>query len=216
MNTIIVFDFETDGKDPYKCQPVQLAACAINAKTLEIKENGYFSSDMKPDDPSLSDDDTIDWHAKIKGCKREDVLKRWDKAPAGKHVFDLFVKFVHEHNWKKNKFSAPVPAGHNINKFDLIILDRMIAKYGMDKDYLFHPRDVIDTVNISMLWMESLAEPKSYSMDVLRPFFGFSSEGSHDAIKDVEDCAQLVIKYMRLFRRIAPTIKFKGSFADAA
>ena len=39
---IIVFDWETDGKDPNTCNPVELAAIPINPRTLEICEKPSF------------------------------------------------------------------------------------------------------------------------------------------------------------------------------
>ena len=47
---IIVFDWETDGKDPYSCNPVELAAVPVDPRTLDIKEDRAFKAVIKPDD----------------------------------------------------------------------------------------------------------------------------------------------------------------------
>ena len=53
---------------------------------------------------------------------------------------------------------------------------------------------------------------KSYSMDSLRDYFGISKDGAHDAIKDVKDTAEIMIRFMKLHRNLASKIKFKNSF----
>ena len=40
---IIVFDFETGSRNPYKTQPTQIAAVVIHGKSLNIKTNGVFN-----------------------------------------------------------------------------------------------------------------------------------------------------------------------------
>lgn len=217
MNTIIVFDFETTGVDPHTCQPVQLAAVAINSKTLEIKPNSEFKSDIQPIDFNTIAEDNIKFHAKNRKCGSEDIIARWKAAPQPQHVFDQFFKYVHNQNWKKTKWWAPVAAGHNILRFDMIILDRMLKEYGHDKDYFFHPRDCLDTMFMCLHWFESLDEPKSYSWDNLRPFFGFSEaskENAHDALQDVYDTAALLVRFLKLHRRYAEQVNFKGAFTN--
>ena len=43
-NKICVFDFETDGRDPHKVNPVQLAAVIVDPRKLEIIKNAEFNS----------------------------------------------------------------------------------------------------------------------------------------------------------------------------
>ena len=61
-------------------------------------------------------------------------------------------------------------------------------------------------------WFENDDSLKSYSMDNLRDYLGISKEGAHDALKDVRDTAEVLIRFMRLHRNIASKVKFKGSF----
>ena len=53
---IIVFDFETGGRNPHKCQPTQIAAVAIHARKLTLQPGGTFNSEMRP---ILNDDKAI-------------------------------------------------------------------------------------------------------------------------------------------------------------
>ena len=54
---IIVFDFETGSRNPYKTQPTQIAAVAIHGRKLTVQPGGYFNSEMRP---ILDDDKAID------------------------------------------------------------------------------------------------------------------------------------------------------------
>ena len=48
---IIVFDFETGGRNPLRCQPTQIAAIALDGRNFRLK--GEFNSMMRP----ILDDD---------------------------------------------------------------------------------------------------------------------------------------------------------------
>jgi DNA polymerase III epsilon subunit-like protein len=63
------------------------------------------------------------------------------------------------------------------------------------------------------MWFESLDEPKAYNMDELRRFFGIELEGGHDALKDVRDTADLIVRFMKLTRKYACKVNFKGACA---
>ena len=51
---IIVFDFETGGRNPLKCQPTLIAAIALDGRNFKLK--GTFNSEMRP---ILDDDKAI-------------------------------------------------------------------------------------------------------------------------------------------------------------
>ena len=50
-------------------------------------------------------------------------------------------------------------------------------------------------------------------MDYLRDYFGMDKENAHDALQDVKDTANLLIKFMRLQRSLLKKVKFEKSFA---
>ena len=55
-------------------------------------------------------------------------------------------------------------------------------------------------------------ELKNYTLDNLREYLGISKEGAHDALKDVKDTAQIMIRFLRLHRNLSSKIKFKEYF----
>ena len=234
-NYICVYDFETDSPDPLTTQPVQLAACMLHPITLDIVEGSEWCSWMRPvdikDDTYLDEHmDTIVWHTKnynpnfgnMSQDERDEAVKAiyttWLEAPDQDQVFKNFANYLLEYNSnqsRRTKFGAPIRAGANIRNFDNLIIDRLSKLYGQSgedgKTKMFHPRDIIDITEISFLWFESLPEPKRYNMDTLREFFGLETVGAHDALKDIRDEAWMIQRYMKLFRRYAKSVKFKGA-----
>lgn len=224
---ICVFDFETDGSDPDKCSPVQLACVIVDPIKLEIVPNSEFNVNFKPEVMEdnidyIYDTDIIDFHAKVKSCSKDAVYSEWRKYPSQEVSWKSFVSYLDKYHCsgrkKKSIFSAPIAAGYNINRFDLRIINRLSIKYKNieakeNTSSLFYPRDVIDLMNLVFYWFEN-TDLKSYSLDSMRDYFGISKDGGHDAIKDVKDTANLLIRFLRLHRSLAQKIKFKGSFAN--
>jgi DNA polymerase III epsilon subunit-like protein len=225
-NKICVFDFETDGSDPKECSPVQIAAVMIDPISLEIIDNSEFNINFKPEVLSENNEyeyqtDILDFHAKVKGCSKDDVLEQWKQYPPQQQSWKMFTEYLlkyHTRSSKKSPFSAPIAAGYNIHRFDLKIIDRLSNKYGnVDKERcsnIFFNRDIIDVMNLVFYWFEHNNDLKSYSMDNLRDYLGISKEGAHDALKDVKDCAEVLIRFMKLHRNLADKVKFKDSFKN--
>jgi DNA polymerase III epsilon subunit-like protein len=69
-------------------------------------------------------------------------------------------------------------------------------------------------MNVVFYWFENSNELKNYTLDNLREYLGISKEGAHDALKDVQDTANILIRFMKLHRNIAKKVKFKGSFVN--
>lgn len=225
-NKICVFDMETDGSDPRTCSPVQLAAVIIDPISLEIVKGSEFNINFKPetletDDNYVYTTDILDFHSKVKGCSKDDILNSWKTYPKQSQAWDMFVNYLdkyHSRSSKKSQFSAPVAAGYNINRFDLVIVDRLSNKYKNTnkegKTDLFYPRDVIDVINLVFYWFENNDEIKSLSLDNLREYFGIDKDGAHDALKDVIDTANIMIRFLKLHRSLSAKIKFKGAFKN--
>lgn len=225
-NKICVFDFETDGSDPRVCSPVQIAAVMVDPIKLEIMPKSEFNINFKPEVIEQDEDyeyqtDILDFHAKVKGCSKDQVLSEWKQYPKQSNAWEMFVNYLdkyHTRTSKKSQFSAPIAAGYNIYRFDLPIIDRLSQKYNNlnkeGKTDLFYPRDVIDGINLVFYWFEHNEDLKNYSLDTIRDYFGISKEGAHDAIKDVKDTAQIIIRFMRLHRNLSSKIKFKNSFIN--
>lgn len=223
-NKICVFDFETDGSDPRVCSPVQIAAVIVDPIKLEIIPNSEFNINFKPE--VLENDenyeyttDILDFHSKVKGCSKEAVFEEWKNYPKQQQSWQIFTNYLdkyHSRSSKKNQFSAPIAAGYNIYRFDLKIIDRLSQKYNnVNKEQtssIFYPRDVIDVMNIVFYWFEHNQDLKSYTMDSLRDYFGIDKTGAHDAIKDVKDTAEIMIRFLKLHRSLASKVKFRDSF----
>tara|TARA_R110000744_G_scaffold174750_3_gene293507 strand:+ start:693 stop:1385 length:693 start_codon:yes stop_codon:yes gene_type:complete len=222
LNTrdIIVFDFETGSRNPLKTQPTQIAAVVIHGKSLKLKEGGIFNSEMKPildDEEAIAagldpvEDEALDITRKTR--------KALAKAPTPKYVWRKFGKFCAMHNWKGTSWFNPIAAGYNINHFDLPIAERMCQMYGpVDKKSgrqdIFHKIYKIDLMDTVYMWMESNPSVHSISMDSMRDMLGMSKENAHDALQDVKDTANILIKFMKLHRELSPKVKFEKAFAN--
>lgn len=224
-NKICVFDFETDGSDPDNCSPVQLAAVIVDPINLEIIPNSEFNIFFKPEVLENNSEykyttDILDFHAKVKGCSKDEIFSQWLKYPRQEHSWKMFVDYLdkyHTRNSKKSQFSAPIAAGYNIFRFDLKIIDRLSVKYKNtnkeNRSDLFFPRDTVDLMNLVFYWFENNNDIKSYTLDTIREYFGIDKEGAHDALKDVKDTANIMIRFLKLHRNLSKKIKFKGAFA---
>lgn len=223
-NKICVFDFETDGSNPKECSPVQIAAVIVDPIKLEIVPNSEFNINFKPEVLESNHEykyttDILDFHSKVKGCSKDDVMKEWKNYPKQQQSWNMFVNYLdkyHSRSSKKSQFSAPIASGYNIHKFDLKIIERLSQKYGNtnkeETSNIFYPRDVIDVMGLVFFWFENNPDLKKYSMDSLREYFGIDKEGAHDAIKDVKDTADIMIRFMKLHRSLSSKVKFKDSF----
>lgn len=215
---IIVFDFETGGRNPLRCQPTQIAAIALDGRNFRLK--GEFNSMMRPildDDKALKAGvDPIEEGAlKVTGQTRSQLAR----APLPKGVWKKFVAFVNKYNWKGTPYFAPIPAGFNILGYDMKIVDRLCKEYGPYDDKregqkLFHQIYKIDVMDDVWLWTEGDPDVKSISMDSLRERMGLSSENAHDALQDVKDTANIFIKLQRSRRAVYRNMQFEKAFAD--
>jgi len=214
----IVFDFETGSRNPQKTQPTQIAALALDGRNFRLK--GTFNSEMRPiidDDKAIAAGlDPLEEEAlRITGKNREDLAK----APLPKTVWKKFESFVNQFNWKGTQFFAPIPAGFNIIGFDMIIANRMCEQYGSyDKERkqqkIFSKIYKIDMMDNMFMWTEGDPSIKSISMDSLRDRMGLSKENAHDALQDVKDTANIMIKFMKTHRSVYRNLKIDKAFAD--
>lgn len=228
LQKICVFDLETDGSNPDVCSPVQIAAVMVDPNKLDIIPDSEFNITIKPEaleqnpEYAYGDSDVLDFHAKVRGSSKEDILNSWKQYQKQDHGWNMFVSYLdmyHTRSSKKSCFSAPIAAGYNINRFDLRIIDRLSKKFdNLNKEgrsSLFYPRDSVDIMNLVFYWFEGNNELKNYTLDNLRDYLGISKEGSHDALKDVNDTAQILIRFLRLHRNLSKKIKFKSSFVGS-
>jgi DNA polymerase III epsilon subunit-like protein len=226
IQKICVFDLETDGANPDICSPVQIAAVMVDPVRLEIIKDSEFNIMIKPEalenDPNYtySDSDVLDFHAKVRSSTKDKILASWLEYPKQDHSWNMFISYLdmyHIRSSNKSCFTAPIAAGYNINRFDLRIIERLSKKYNnLNKEgrsSLFYPRDVIDIMNLVFYWFEGNNELKNYTLDNLRDYLGINKDGAHDALKDVQDTANILIRFLKLHRNMSQKIKFKSSFS---
>lgn len=221
---------ETDGINPDQCSPVQIAAIIVDPIKLEIVKDSEFNINLKPelldnnDNYKYEDSDVLDFHSKVRGCSKAAILESWQKHQPQEAGWKMFVSYLEMYHIRSNRskkscFSAPIAAGFNINRFDSRIIERLSKKYdNLNKEgrsSLFYPRDVIDVMNILFYWFEYNNELKNYTLDNLRDYLGIDKTNAHDALKDVKDTAEIMIRFLRLHRSLSSKIKFRGSFSNA-
>lgn len=217
-NDILVFDFETGGRNPYTCQPTQLAALALDGVTFKLK--GQFDSEIWAE---TDDDKAIEkgmapieeGALKVTGKTREQIAK----APKPKAVWAKFVSFVQKYNTGSNQWGRPVPCGYNIINYDIPIINRMAKVFGpYDESYqcskLFHPIKKIDMMDDMFMWTESDPTVTSISMDNVRKRMGMSEDNAHDALQDVKDTANIMIKFMLTRRSVYKKVGIDNAFAS--
>ena len=214
----IIFDFETGSRNPHKTQPTQIAAIALDGRTLNMK--GQFNSEIKPifDDEeaiSLGLDPIEDEALKITKKTREQL----SKAPSLKSVWTKFTKFVDQYNWKGDAFFNPIPVGFNILGFDMHIINRLCKEFGpwdkeREQQKLFSKVYKFDIMDNIFAWTESDPSVRSISMDSLRERMGLSMDNAHDALQDVKDEANIFIKIMKTHRAVYQNMNFDKAFAN--
>jgi DNA polymerase III alpha subunit (gram-positive type) len=212
-NNIFVFDFETTGLSTMKDDPIQVAGVAIDPRSLEFIPGSEFNSLMRPVGVMTGDNNQIEanWRSaqqalNINGKKRAEL----EKAPLPEHVWKAFAAHVRKYDGG-GRASKPIPAGHNIQGFDLLFYDRLNKQYKVPD--FFNTRTVLDTLNLCFLWFENLPEPENFKMDTLREYLGMSKSGAHDALVDTKQTGDLLIRFLKVHRFFAPKVMFKGALA---
>lgn len=210
FNPIIVFDFETTSKFHYKAEITEIAARAYDARTFQPFDNSDFCSLVKP----LTSLDKLDKEAEdalqLTGIKKEEL----ENAPDAKIVWQQFVAYVNRFNKKKDEWNSPIPAGSNVEGYDLPIADRYNEMFGPKKKdtILFNTFKKIDLMKILLFWFEGNNELKNFKQETLREYFGWSSEGTHRAMSDVEFEAALIFRFMNFHRNVSAKTSFKNCF----
>lgn len=235
-----IFDFETTTNtgniSGYTDEPVQICCTIIDPRRLEIVEGGTFKSYMRP--PThynivdkygnitkadyIPTQDSLGFHARVRGCTREEILEIWNKAPSQKNVWDGLMKFCerfHDPSAKRrDKLSFPILVGWNNIAYDNPIFDRMCERFGYvgkdGKQNVRRDNSTIDIMHLWMMWTENNPDIEKLKFDETRKYLGIKLDGGHDAEKDVKDCAELFIRLTKLHRYCASKTKFEGSFKN--
>jgi len=217
----LCFDFETDGKKPEECNPVELAAVPINPETLEIKKSHAFNTIIRP--PGIDTEEyfdperikTIEWHASHAGCTYEEIVEKWKDGMDQKTAWKNFCAYCKKYMVDKKPgqwFPQPIPVGYNIIGYDLLIARRLAKAH--KTGFPMGEVNKIDIYDMLFSWMENLYEPFDLKMDTLRQWLGLTSEGqAHSALADVFEEAEIFVRFMKFQRKQSSVEKFKGAFS---
>lgn len=204
LNNILVYDFETGGRDPYSCEITQVAAIVVHPRTLEPIKNAEFKSYVRPLDMDKVEAKALE----VTRLTKEFLAEQ----PGPDIVWQQFVSFVDMYKCGagRSQWDNPIPAGHNITNYDNIIARRYNEKYNKGKD-TFHPIKILDTYQLCNYWFENTNEPSKYNMDYLRDYFGLSLDGAHDALVDVKDTATILRWFLILSRHYTTKIGWQNA-----
>lgn len=201
---IIVFDLETTDVDTETCQIVQFAAVSLDPRTLQYSEHDTFESFARPTNFDDIPEDNIDFHCRVRDINKDELMKLWREAPDFKDVWMEFVDFVNSQNPSGGFWTRPVAAGYNIRGYDLPIINRFCKQYGpkdgKGRPKLFNNVQFFDVMDMVQFWFENSRIVNNYKLDTVREKMGMSKEGSHDALQDVIDTAELLKKFLNLHR----------------
>lgn len=234
-NYVCFRDYETGAKNPNRCQAVQLAAVIIDMQRLSIVENSTFESMIGAeidDEAAIAQnvDPLEDQALQINGKTREQIAE----APPPNIVWGQYQKYLKKYNLKGEsggKWDAPIVAGFNNTNFDDIIDKRFCVQYGPELDdfggfQCYHPTTNYDLkILVQTFFHRENLTPggRSYSMDACRDYFGYSKDMAHDALCDVVQGADLLIRFLRFTKRLidgslsinkGKRVKFKGCVTD--
>lgn len=234
FNYLICYDYETGSRNKKDTQLTQIASIVIEPRKLVLIENSLFSSEVKP---ILDDAEAIaaglapieEEALKITHKTREGLAK----APELKAVWPAWMDNIQKYRTKKNgAWGAPIRCGYNIHNFDNPITDRYTEQFGQwDKEWatqnVFHPIVSYDLITEFFSITENIKinPTHSISLDNIRKWLGMSGDNAHDAKFDVIDCAELVIRFLRMKRKMHTgfdctkcstplKFKFEGSLAN--
>jgi DNA polymerase III epsilon subunit-like protein len=214
-NTFIIYDYETGSRNPNKTQPIQLAAIAMDPRTLTFIPGSEFNSMIQPiwdkeEQAKLELDDIEDGALEVNKKTREELKS----APQAKVVWNNFITYVKNFNSSGKDWDSPILVGYNNINFDTIINTRMAKLYGnydqeKNRCNLFHPIHEIDVQRLLFGWFESDYSLSKYNLDAVRDFFGISKENAHDALQDVLDTGNIFARFLNLQRKMAKNVKWK-------
>lgn len=219
MNTsnIIFLDFETGSANPNTCQVLQISSIAINGRRLEVFENSLFNSYVRPiiDLEECNGKELDPISDKALKVNKIDLEKIKD-SPDISTVWNQFVTYVDKYKKGQSLFSKPIMCGFNNNRFDDIIVSRLVKQYGPydnveNEPLLFNRRDNIDLMKIIWLFRENMEDCKSLSMQATCEWLNIKTENLHNSVYDVIIGSNILIKFLRLIRSIAPKVKWDGS-----
>lgn len=115
--------------------------------------------------------------------------------------------FIHYNNYLTKHAGSiePIAGGQNIRNFDLPILNRHLKQFSLANK--FYQREQYDLLDFCSHWfLYAKKPPRNYKLDTLLVKFGIDPEGAHDALVDVKNTGQLLIRFLGLHKRLVEKI----------
>jgi hypothetical protein len=101
----------------------------------------------------------------------------------------------------------------------MVIVERMCQAFGpVSKKKgcqdLFNTIHTMDVMPMLYSWFEDNRDVTGMSMDYFRDYFSMDKTNAHDALQDVKDTANILIKFLKLQRTLSKKIVFEKAFAN--
>jgi len=208
---LLVYDYETSGRDPRKVGITQIAGVIIHPQTLEILDE-FNRDNIKPRETDLIEDEAF----KITRKNKDEILKNGHDP---KIIWPEWVNFIKQYNPKMSGFMAPIPCGFNIDGYDSVLTERYAEEYGpwdtkKDQQCLMSNFMSFDVMRMNFWWHRNNHDLADLKLDTYRDYVGMSKANAHDALQDVKDTAAIIVKYLRLYSELGKKIRWKGAFGQ--
>lgn len=212
-NYIIFRDFETAELDPHGCQISEIAAVAIDPRSLTIVENSLFHTKVCPEwnDEKAIKDGFLPVNFVSLGVSKF-TKESLEGAPPIRVAWQEYVNYLSKFNLKGkggSNLNAPIVAGYNSSNFDDIIDRRLCDKLGPQlnarKEWsIYHPGLRFDLLHfLHILWNNiSINDKNSMSFDSVREYAGMDKDNAHTANVDVLQGAFFLIKILKMLRAL--------------
>lgn len=214
-NYYCVWDTETTGVDPTKCQLTQIAAIIIHPRSLKVVDS--FNKECCPefdDEKAVSKGlDPVSIDALNFTRKTQEHLIT---QPPERVVWNQFVSFMKKYTPSTGGYKSPIPCGFNIINFDMIIHDRLCNMYGPPGG-LFNKVNKVDMMDHAFFWCENNPDIESLKLGSVMDWMGLPEHlkaNAHDALQDVKNVANCIIKMLHFVRGITSQTDFKRSFSN--
>ena len=181
-------DTETTGLDPQTSVVLEFAAIVVHPTEGHVIAR--YETKIKPTEQELQ-------YAHPKALEKNGYTdEAWEGAPTIEQLAPDIGALL----------EGCVLVGHNV-AFDETMLKAHFAAYGIEERV---PYKKIDTQTLAYEHLTPLGL-KSVSLDRIREFLGWSKEGAHTAMKDVEDTKQLFNLLWRMtpWQRLVLRIKLR-------
>lgn len=188
----ILFDLETGGliSKTTGIPPITEFACTvINDKLEVVQEEDFFIQPYMPDERYTQEALKVS-NITLDLCREKGI----PAEQAAKKIVDIFKKAKASGQSKK-----PILCGHNIDSFDVVILNDFLTSQKIDLSKLVEKDCTIDTK-----WWGRIAYPElsGYTLSDCLMKEAIDNEQAHRAIGDVRANTELLLRMLQRLRGV--------------